>query len=126
MRLIEHSVSIFVGALYIYFLIIAFPNDERTFRGEMSNQTWPIQFQFLWYFAILTFMLVTLLSMRHIRKSSESLKEIGIDNNSRQTKIYITFWIIMLIILPTMSALSCELNKDFNKFMDKPKIGLVY
>lgn len=37
MRLIEHSVSIFVCALYIYFLIIAFPSDYRTIRGSNSN-----------------------------------------------------------------------------------------
>ena len=32
----------------------------------------------------------------------------------------------MLLILPTMSALSFVLNHDFNMFLEQPMLGLVY
>ena len=71
---------------------------------------WPIALECFWFFTILAITLVTLISMRHIRRSSEALENIGIHNNSWQMIIYVTCWGIIAFISPSMTALSLGMN----------------
>ena len=93
--------------------------------GEQDG-TWPLYFQILWLFSILTFFLVTLLSMRHINKSSESLAEIGIDRNSTLSGVYITLWTTMFLVFPGLFALSKLTDSFYWQFMESPSVDKVY
>ena len=78
-RIVEHSVTALLACVFIYFIVTAFTS---------TNETWALQFQLLWYVGPLTFLMVTMLSMRHIHKSSESLKDIGIEKNYSLIGVY--------------------------------------
>lgn len=103
-RIIEHSVTALLASVFIYFIVTAFTSND---------ETWPLQFQLLWYVGPLTFLMVTMLSMQHIQKSSESLKDIGIDKNYSLTSVYIAIWIVMICTLPAMSTISYIIPNNY-------------
>lgn len=75
-----------------------------------ADLNWSVALLMTCFFEILVVALTTLASMHHLRKSSKSLENIGIYNNSVQMNIYVICWIILGVVFLSVTVMSIYMN----------------
>ena len=80
-----------------------------------SDRNWSFALLMTCFSEILVVALTTLASMHHLRKSSKSLENIGIYNNSVQMIIYMICWIILGVVFLTVTSMSIYMNNLLKK-----------